>query len=62
MAFFLVPDLAFTNSANRTVINSAIASTSQLSGGQSRHRLPRRWGFCSFISHAITLRVINNAA
>jgi hypothetical protein len=26
--------LAFTNSANRTVINSVIASTSQLSGGQ----------------------------
>jgi hypothetical protein len=36
--FFPVADyrsiFAFTNSANRTVINSIIASTSQLSGGQ----------------------------
>jgi len=51
-----VPILAFTNSANRTVINSTVASTPQLSGGQL---LPGRslgtglshscWGFCSLI-------------
>jgi hypothetical protein len=45
---------AFTNSANRTVINSTVASTSQLSGcqlllGRSLRTggSPSRWGFYS---------------
>jgi hypothetical protein len=45
---------AFTNSANRTVINSTVASTHNCQGvsccqTEAPARLPRRWGFCSFI-------------
>ena len=54
--FFYSNDLAFTNSANRTVINSTLASLSQLGGGQllqgrcsSTGLSHSRWGFCSFI-------------
>jgi hypothetical protein len=52
---------AFTNSANRTVINSTVASTSQLSGGSCyQAEAPAlgphsRWGFCSFILAADAL-------
>ena len=46
--------LAFTNSANRTVINSTVASPLQLGRGQlqaeaSAHTPSPRRGFCSFI-------------
>ena len=53
---------AFTNSPNRAVINSSVASTSQLSGGQllpgrSLGTGATRWGFCSLTLAADALAV-----
>ena len=55
------PTLAFTNSANRAVINSSVASTiatgdgGPVAGRSLGTRLHSRWGFCSFILGASAL-------
>ena len=65
---FVALNLALTKSANRTVINSTIASTSQLWGGGQLlpGRSPgtglshSRWGFCSFIFAASRSQKLQN--